>query len=377
MSSLIFTTLKSISKIPEPKRISILAYPWSEILDITGPYEVFAFASLALQKAEVIKEPTYLIEMLAEQPGPVKTLSGLEIVAHRSYRDVNDGIDTLIIPGGFTHGDEIPAQTFASILENEDLLEWINHMAPKVRRLVSVCSGAFLLAHCGLLEHRRATTHWDFCARFQEKYRSVKLEPDKIFIRDGNIYTSGGITSGIDLALALIEEDWGRELALFVAKYMVMFLKRPGGQSQFSTYLTFESSKRPDLRELQAWIIANPSENHTVESLADRMAMSPRNFARTFLAETGTTPAKFVELARLDVARQFLESKELSIEVVAMKSGFTDPERMRRCFIKHLGIPPKDYRERFGFAGQRKFEQFHLSPPLKNASNLPSSYRDD
>jgi transcriptional regulator GlxA family with amidase domain len=349
MSTLTFTTLKSISKIPKPKKIGIVAYPWAEILDITGPYEVFAFASWALQKAEVIKEPTYLIEVLAEQSGPVKTLSGLEIVAHRSYLEVNDGIDTLIIPGGFTHGIEIPAQKFDSILENNDLLDLINNMAPKVRRLVSVCSGAFLLAECGLLDHRRATTHWDYCARFQAHYRSVKLEPDKIFIRDDNIYTSGGITSGIDLALALIEEDWGRELSLFVAKYLVMFLKRPGGQSQFSTYLTFESSKRPDLRELQAWIIANPTQDHTVESLADRMAMSPRNFARKFQAEIGTTPAKFVELVRLDAARQFLENEKLSIEVVALKSGFTDPERMRRCFIKHLGIPPKDYLERFGF----------------------------
>ena len=362
MSSLTFTTLKSLSRIPEPRKISILAYPWSEILDITGPYEAFTFASWALQKAEMIKEPTYLIEVLAEQPGPVKTLSGLEIVAHRSYREVNDEIDTLIIPGGFTHGNEIPAQEFSSILDNKDLLDWIKITAPKVRRLVSVCSGAFLLAQCGLLEHRRATTHWDYCARFRERYRNVTLEPDKIFIRDGNIYTSGGITSGIDLALALIEEDWGRELSLFVAKYLVMFVKRPGGQSQFSTYLAFECSKRPDLRDLQAWIIANPARDHTVESLADRVAMSPRNFARQFQTATGTTPAKFVELVRLDAARQFLESETLSIEAVAKKSGFTDTERMRRCFIKHLGVPPKDYRERFGFsshlnATSKPFEQ--------------------
>ncbi len=362
MPSLTFNTLKSLTKIPEPKKICILAYPWSEILDITGPHEVFTFASWALQKAEIIKEPAYSIEVLAEEKGPVKTLSGLEIVGHRSYREVNGDIDTLIIPGGFTHGNEIPEQTFSSILDNSDLLEWIKIVAPKVRRLVSICSGAFLLAQCGLLEHRRATTHWDYCARFRARYRNVKLEPDKIFIRDGNIYTSGGITSGIDLALALIEEDWGRELTLFVAKYLVMFVKRPGGQSQFSTYLVFESSTRPDLQELQAWIIANPGVEHSVESLADRVAMSPRNFARQFQAATGTTPAKFVELVRLDAARQFLESEKLSIEAVALKSGFADAERMRRCFIKHLGIPPKDYRDRFGFSS-------HLcmsSKPLEN-----------
>jgi transcriptional regulator GlxA family with amidase domain len=348
MSSVTCTSLKSISKSSEPKRICILAYPRSEILDITGPYEVFAFANWAVQRAEVTNEPPYLIEVLAEQSGPVNTLSGLDIVAHRSYLEVNEGIDTLIIPGGLIRGIDVGGQKSGSILENGVLLGWIKKMAAKVRRLVSVCSGAFLLAECGLLDHRRATTHWDSCASFQVKYRNVKLEPDKIYIRDDNIYTSGGITSGIDLTLSLVEEDWGREISLFVARYLVMFLKRPGGQSQFSTYLAFESSKRPDLGELQAWIIANPMEEFTVESLASRMAMSPRNFARTFQKETGTTPAKFVEMVRLDAARQFLETKKLSIEAVALKSGFGDPERMRRCFIKHLGIPPKDYLERFG-----------------------------
>lgn len=356
-----FTGLQSIPKKFEPKRISILAYPRSEILDITGPYEVFAFASWAIQKAETIKEPPYLIEVLAERPGPIKTLSGLDIVAHRSIHEVKKGIDTLIIPGGSFQGTDTADNNNASILENHDLLNWIKKMSTSVRRLVSVCSGAFLLAECGLLDHRRVTTHWDCCTSFQAKYRNVKLEPDKIYIRDDNIYTSGGITSGIDLSLSLIEEDWGREISLFVAKYLVMFLKRPGGQSQFSTYLAFESSKRPDLRELQAWIIAHPSEDLTVESLANRMAMSPRNFARTFQKETGITPAKFVELVRLDAARQFLENEKLSIEIVALKSGFGDYERMRRCFIKHLGVPPKDYRERFGFSSNQNVEHFQSS----------------
>ena len=259
------------------------------------------------------------------------------IVATKAYSEVENGIDTLLIPGG----DVIP------VLGDVSLLNWINSMAPGVRRLASVCNGAFVLAECGLLDHLRATTHWDFCSRLADKYPLVKVEPDQIFIRNDTVYTSGGITSGIDLALAMVEEDWGGTLALHVARYLVMFLKRPGGQSQFSTYLTSETPSRSDLRDLQAWIISNPTEDLHVDRLAERVAMSPRNFARTFLNETGITPAKFVEMARIDAARHYLESTELSIEMVAEKAGFLDPERMRRAFIRVLGVNPQNYRARF------------------------------
>ena len=221
-------------------------------------------------------------------------------------------------------------------------------MALRVRRLASVCTGAFLLAESGLLDGRRATTHWNYCNQFARDYPSVTVEPDKIFIRDNFIFTSGGITSGIDLALAMLEDDLGPELALFVARFLVVFLKRPGGQSQFSAYMTSESANHPDLRSLQAWIMTHLVEDLQVEALAERVAMSPRNFARLFLTETGMTPAKFVEMARIDAARHYLGSTELSIEAVADKAGFKDPERMRRAFIRQIGVNPQNYRDRFG-----------------------------
>jgi len=331
-------TAVALTRKPELRRIGIVAYPAAEILDITGPYEVFSFAGLALQREGYTDKSVYQVEILASEPGPVTTLTGLKIIADRTYGSLDGGIDTLIVPGSLDMN---------TVVQDHALLDWIRSIAPSVRRLASVCTGAFILAECGLLDNRPATTHWNWSSDLAKKYPSVKVEPDNIYIRSGGVYTSGGITSGIDLVLAMVEEDWGRELALYVARYLVMFLKRPGGQSQFSKYLTNEAHHRKDIRELQAWIIANPTEELHVDNLAERMAMSPRNFARTFLTETGVTPAKYVEMARIDAARQYLENTELSIEAVAAKAGFGDTERMRRCFLKHIGVNPHDYRKRF------------------------------
>lgn len=323
---------------PKVRRISIVAFPGVEVLDITGPFEVFAFASLHLQRAGLIKDPVYLIEIVAEKPGAVTTMTGLQIFANRAFEEISDGIDTLVIPG---------CLDLQSMLKDVALLNWVTFMATRVRRLASVCTGAFLLAECGLLDNLKVTTHWNWCAELALNYPTVQVEADNIFIRNDSIYTSGGITSGIDLALAMVEEDWGRELALCVARYLVMFLKRPGGQSQYSAYLASETHHRDDISELMAWIITNPAADHHVDNLAKRMAISPRNFARTFQAETGNTPAKFVEMARIDAARQHLENTVLSIDDVAEKTGFCDSERMRRAFIKHMGVNPQDYRKRF------------------------------
>jgi transcriptional regulator GlxA family with amidase domain len=318
--------------------VCIVAFPGADILDITGPMDVFTFANICLQRDGVIAEPAYPIEVLAEKPGPVRTLCGLKIFADRAYSEVTEGIDTLLIAG---------AADVNSVLADPALPNWIRTMEPRVRRVASVCTGAFLLAESGLLDGRRATSHWDYCKRLARDYPSVRVEPDQIFIRDGAISTSGGITSGIDLALAMVEEDWGRKLALMVAQYLVVFVKRPGGQSQFSAYLATEASSHPDLRDLQTWIMEHPAENLRVELLADRMGMSPRNFARMFLSETGMTPAKFVEMVRVDAARQYLINSELPVDVVADKSGFRDPEQMRRAFVRLLGVNPHDYRARF------------------------------
>jgi transcriptional regulator GlxA family with amidase domain len=327
-------------RVPKIRMVGIVAFPGVEILDLTGPMEVFAFANVGLQRSGMCTEPAYPTEVFAAKPGPITSSCGLQIIANKAYSDVHDGIDTLLIAG---------SPDVDCILCDPALQDWVRTMAPRVNRLASVCTGAFLLAKSGLLDGRRATSHWDYCDRLAQDYPSVTVEPDRIFVREGFISTSGGITSGIDLALSMVEEDWGGELALLVARYLVMFLKRPGGQSQFSAYLTSEAT-RPELKDLQAWIMLHLIEDLRVETLAERMCMSPRNFARFFLAETGMTPAKFVEMARIDAARHYLGSTKLSIEVVADKSGFIDPERMRRAFVRQLGVNPQSYRERFGLS---------------------------
>ena len=327
-------------RVPKIRTVGIVAYPGIEVLDLTGPMEVFAFANIGLQRSGICTEPAYPTQVLAAQPGPITASCGLQIIANKAYSDVQDGIDTLLIVG---------TVDVSCLLCDPALQDWVRAMAPRVRRLAAICTGAFLLAESGLLDGRRATSHWDYCDWLARDYPQVTVEPDRIFVRDGSILTSGGVTSGIDLALSMVEEDWGSELALLVARYLVVFLKRPGGQSQFSAYLTSEAH-RPELKDLQAWIMLHLCEDLRVETLAERMCMSPRNFARFFLTETGMTPAKFVELARIDAARHYLGSTRLSIEVVADKSGFGDPERMRRAFIRQLGINAQSYRERFGLS---------------------------
>jgi len=320
------------------RSIGIVTFPGAEILDITGPYEVFSFANMILQKEGITQEAAYTIALLAEQPGPVITMTGLQIIADQSFNQIDISFDTLLIPGGDPK----------VLLANRRVVELINEMEPKVRRLVSVCTGAFLLAESGLLDGCKATTHWNYCTEFTEKYPRVNLEPDRIFIKEGNILTSGGITSGIDLSLALVEEDWGQKVALAVAQFLVVYLKRSGGQSQFSSYLTREASKHCGIRDLQSWIMQNPEEDLRVDSLADRMAMSSRNFSRLFLSETGMTPAKFVEMSRIDAARNLLELTNFPISTIANSCGLKDSENMRRSFIRQLGVNPRDYRKRFG-----------------------------
>jgi len=327
-------------RVAKIRPVSIVTYPGVEIIDLTGPMEVFAFANNALQRSGLCNEPAYPMEVLAAKPGPITSSCGLQIIADKAYSDIQDGIDTLLIAG-------TPVVDW--LLCDPALQDWVKAIAPRVNRLASVCTGAFLLAESGLLDGRRATSHWDYTDRLARDYPAVNVEPDRIFVRDGCISTSGGVTSGIDMALSMVEEDWGSDLALLVARYLVVFLKRPGGQSQFSAYLTSEAS-RPELKDLQAWIMLHLAEDLRVEILAERMFMSPRNFARFFLNGTGMTPAKFVEMARIDAARHYLGSTQHSIEVVAEKSGFADPERMRRAFIRQLGINPQNYRERFSLS---------------------------
>lgn len=321
------------------RTIGIILYPGVEIIDVVGPMEVFIFANTRLKKEGLTTEPVYRIEVIAKDGQPVTTLSGLQVIPTSTFSEFDEHLDTLIIPGG-----EIP-----NIAEQDtDLMAWINAYSNKTRRLASICTGAFVLAKSGLLDGHRVTTHWNYGNRLTEAYPGISVEPDRIFVRDGSIWSSGGITSGIDLALAMLEEDWGHPLALFIAQYLVVYLKRPGGQSQYSAYLSNDAVKRRDIRELQAWIMENLAADLKVETLAERVNMSPRNFARIFIAETGITPAKFVERVRIDLSRHYLENTHLQIAEVAQKVGFNDTETMRRTFIRHVSINPFDYRARFG-----------------------------
>jgi transcriptional regulator GlxA family with amidase domain len=314
------------------RRVAVVAYPGVQMLDVTGPLEVFAAAS------RLARRPAYAVEVLAASAGPVTTQSGVRLVADRAWAAVARGIDTLLVGGGTGTADA---------MEDRALLAWLRRMAPRVRRLGSVCSGTFLLAEAGLLDGKRATTHWSVCDRLAARYPAVRIESDPIFVRDGNVYSSAGVTAGIDLALALVEEDHGRELALQTARQLVVFLKRPGGQSQFSAQLAAQAAEREPLRDLQAWIGDHPAADCSIAALARRVAMSPRNFARVFGREVGVTPARFVETTRVESARRRLEESADGVEAVAARAGFGTAESMRRAFLRTLGVPPSAYRGRF------------------------------
>ncbi len=248
------------------------------------------------------------------------------------------GIDTLLVAGGIGTRRAVA---------DAALLAWLRRIAPRVRRLGSVCSGTFVLAEAGLLDGRRATSHWSVCTALAARYPAIRVEPDRIFVRDGALYSSAGITAGMDLALALVEEDLGRDVALRTARQLVMFLKRPGGQSQFSAQLALQAADREPLRELQTWVADHPGADCSVGALARRVAMSPRNFARVFIREVGVTPARFVERTRVEAARRRLEDSTDGVEAVAAACGFGCAESMRRAFLRNLGVAPSAYRGRF------------------------------
>lgn len=326
---------------PRPRRALMLAFEGAQILDVTGPLEVLAIAT-RLAAAAGRRDPGYAVEVVARRAGPLRMSSGLEIVASRATRDVRGAFDTLFVAGG---------EGVRRALRDPATLRWVRRTAGRARRVASVCSGAFLLAEAGLLDGRRATTHWGSCALLAERFPRVQVEPDRIYVRDGRIATSAGITAGMDLALALVEEDLGRELALAVARQMVLFLKRPGGQSQFSAQLASPLASRPPLRDLQSWIHEHPASDLSVEALAARCGMSPRHFARVFARELGVTPARYVERARVETARQLLEGSGGSLEEVAAASGFGSAETLRRAFQRVLRVSPSSYRRAFVPAG--------------------------
>jgi transcriptional regulator GlxA family with amidase domain len=323
----------------EPQRVVILAFPGVQPLDVVGPAEVFSTAS------ELNGGDAYRVEVVAKDREPIMTRSsGYGLVPAMTTAQCRGPIDTLVVAGGFGVHEAV---------EDDALVRWVRSAAGRSRRVASVCSGSFLLARAGLLEGRRATTHWSSCEELARRHPEITVDPDPIFVHDGDVWTSAGVTAGMDLSLALVERDLGRETALEVARWLVLFLQRPGGQAQFSSHLAAQLADRAPLRKLQSWIADNLDEDLRVEALADRAAMSPRNFARSFRREIGLTPAAYVEALRVERARQCLEQDSDPIERVADRCGFGTPETMRRAFARRVGIAPADYRARFRRAPTR------------------------
>jgi transcriptional regulator GlxA family with amidase domain len=321
----------------EARDVAIVVYPGVQSLDLTGPLEVFTGAQLILE-ASGRAERGYRVRVLSADGRPLRCSSGLQIVPDGALPHDAEGIDTLIVAGGFG---------FAQALEDDALVAWIARAAPLVRRTASVCTGAFLLAGAGVLDGRRATTHWASARELQRAHPAVHVDPEPIFVRDGDVWTSAGVTAGMDLALALVEQDLGRELALAIARRLVLFLRRPGSQAQFSATLTAQRAGRERLREVQQAVLEEPAGDHSVQAMAERAHMSPRHFARAFRAETGVTPARHVELVRLEAARRLLEEGEEPIASVALTCGFASAETLRRSFLRTLHVGPAEYRRRF------------------------------
>jgi transcriptional regulator GlxA family with amidase domain len=317
---------------PKLRRIEILAYPDVQLLDVSGPLQVFASANDQLTRAGGNAEYEPLVVAAA---GKVRTSSGLVLEA-ATLPSSDIAVDTLIVPGGWGVN---------AACEDRALLDWIIRRAGESRRTASVCSGAFLLGTAGLLDGRKAVTHWQRCAEFAERFPAVRLDPDPIFIRDGDLWTSAGVTAGIDLALALVEADLGRAIALAVARQLVVFLKRPGGQSQFSATLKAQlGDERFD--RLHGWIADNLRADLSLATLAERANMSLRSFSRHYQKATGRTPARAIEEIRVEAARRMLE-QGASVGQASRRCGFGSEETMRRSFLRSVGTNPRDYRERF------------------------------
>jgi transcriptional regulator GlxA family with amidase domain len=309
----------------------MVGFPGVQALDVVGPHEVFSGASL-------LTNGGYHVAVVSPEGQPVTTSTGLAFMAE-PLPDPSGPVDTLVIPGG---GGVDAARS------NDELVSWIRKVAATARRIVTVCTGAFLAAEAGLLDGHRATTHWAFAGRLAREFPSVTVDPDPIFIRSSDtVWTAAGVTSGIDLALSLVEDDHGTEVAQMVARWLVLYLRRPGGQTQFATPVWMPRAKRAPIREVQEAIEAEPGGPHSIDDLARRAAMSPRHFTRVFTDEVGEAPGHYVERVRTEAARRQLEESDDTVVAIAARCGFGTAETMRRNFIRRVGIPPDQYRKTF------------------------------
>ncbi|WP_396915779.1 GlxA family transcriptional regulator [Mycolicibacterium sp.] len=317
------------------RSVVILGYSGVQALDLAGPFDVFTAATLVLA-GEGRTDDGYVVTLTSADSEPVTTLTGLEFVA-QPLPDPADAIDTLLIPGG------IGADTARA---KPDVIDWIK--TASARRVVTVCTGAFLAAQAGLLDGCPATTHWASAGRLAREFPNIAVDPDPIFIRSSDrVWTAAGVTAGIDLALALVEDDYGTDIAQTVARWLVLYLRRPGGQTQFAAPVWMPRAKRAPIREVQELIEAEPGGLHRISELAQRAAMSPRHFTRVFTDEVGEAPGAYVERIRTDAARRQLEETDDTITVIATRCGFGTAETMRRNFVRRLGISPDQYRKTF------------------------------
>ncbi|WP_426191490.1 GlxA family transcriptional regulator [Massilia sp. DWR3-1-1] len=320
--------------------VDIVVYPGFKAMEAIGPLSVFEYANLHLLRDG--KGPGYDVRIASCRTGAVPSDTVMTLEATKAVGTLALPDTVLVVGARHIH---------AALVDSAPLVDWIAAVAPRVRRLTALCSGAFFLAHAGVLDGKRATTHWGVADRLQADFPAIEVEVDAIFIQSDNIWTSAGVTAGIDLALALVEEDFGRTLALEVATEMVVFLKRPGGQSQFSAHLRSERTARPNIRELQGWILDNLAQRLPLSQLAQKALMSERHFARVFQQEVGMSAQEFIETSRFERATHLLADLALPLKTVAVRAGFSDEAHMRRVFLKKLGIAPKAYRERFATTG--------------------------
>jgi len=316
------------------RTVVLFAFDGVQLLDVAGPADAFDAATRLVEN----RGTPYRLRVATLDGEPVRTGSGLTLGADLRLDDVRPPVNTLIVPGGLTTD---------RLLEDRAVLASVARVAALAGRVASVCSGAFILAEAGLLDGRAATTHWSACAELAARFPRVDVEPDRIFVRDGPIVTAAGVTAGIDMALALIEEDHGAAIARRVARWLVMFVQRPGGQSQFSERLMLPPVADPPLRRAIDAVVADPGADHQVPALARHAALSERHLSRLFATSLATTPARFVERVRVEAARERLEGSDVPVEAVARAAGFGSAETMRRAFLRVLGITPSEYRARF------------------------------
>jgi transcriptional regulator GlxA family with amidase domain len=318
---------------PARKSVAIIVPPKAQSLDVSGPLDAFLEAN-----RHSFGGPLYEVRLVATGRGRTVKVGGMSLVADISIFDEAGSIDTMLVAG---------TPDYAIAYTSKDLHAWLRRRAPRARRYGSVCTSAFFLGAAGLLDGMNATTHWQHAAELAERFPAARVVPDQIYVQEGALYTSAGVTAGIDLALKLIEDDHGRDLALTVARRLVVFLKRPGGQSQFSAHLAAQIADEGKIRSLQHRVLDHLAHDLSLASLASRVAMSVRNFTRVFQGETGTTPGDFVEMARVDAARRLLEESETPLQLVASRCGLSGADTMRRAFLRRIGCGPSEYRYRF------------------------------